>query len=78
MLAFWYTRRYNLFDEQDVLDNEDYRLDNMFIASLVADLLKVGTLLRLFRIVIVIVIVIVIEKKRIFGIKELGQSTLNT
>lgn len=28
---------------QDVLDNEDfYRLDNMFVASLVADLLRVS------------------------------------
>ena len=27
---------------EDVLNNEDYRLDNMFIASLIADLLKVG------------------------------------
>jgi len=26
---------------EDVLDNEDYRLDNMFIASLLADLIKV-------------------------------------
>ena len=29
---------------EDVLDNEDYRLDNMFIASLVADLIKVSFL----------------------------------
>ena len=33
---------------EDVLDNEDYRLDNMFIASLVADLLKVGLRFRRF------------------------------
>lgn len=26
---------------RDVLSNEDYRLDNMFVASLIADLLKV-------------------------------------
>ena len=26
----------------DVLGNEDYRIDNMFTASLVADLIKVG------------------------------------
>ncbi len=31
---------------EDVLDNEDYRLDNMFIASLVADLIKVNPIIR--------------------------------
>ena len=38
-----YCSRGNL---HDVLGNEDYRIDNMFTASLVADLIKVGSPLR--------------------------------
>lgn len=29
-----------MFDEQDVLENDDVKLDNMFIASMIADIIR--------------------------------------
>jgi len=35
---------YSLFYFQDIIENEDIKLDDMFIASLVHDLIKVSVL----------------------------------
>lgn len=37
---FFPHQQFFLFDEQDVLENDDVKLDNMFIASMIADIIR--------------------------------------
>lgn len=40
--SLWYIFNVVFFSKQDILENEDMKLDNMFMASLVGDIIRVS------------------------------------